>query len=58
MNPKCGPYLTVPEQWWEVKEEGLSEGHRLDGVVQVLTFVKLHLESTNKAACTFESETW
>lgn len=50
-------HLAVPEQGREVEEEGLAQGHRLDRVVEVVAFVKLHLESRDKAGCAFKTPT-
>ena len=51
---RCGPYLAVSEQRREVEEEGLAKRNRLNWVVEVFTFIKLYLESRNKARWTFE----
>ena len=50
-------HLTIPEQGREVEEEGLAQGHRLDRVVKVVAFVKLHLESRDKAGSASKTPT-
>lgn len=50
-------HLAIPEQGREVEEEGLAQGHRLDWVVEVVAFVKLHLESRDKAGSAFKTPT-
>ena len=39
-------YLSIPVQRREVKEEGLSQRHTVDGVVKVVTLIQLHLHGT------------
>lgn len=36
-------YLAISEQRWEVEEERLAQGHRLDGAVEILASEQLHL---------------
>lgn len=36
-------YLSISEQRWEVEEQRLPQGDSVDGVIKVLTLVKLHL---------------
>lgn len=50
-------HLAVPEQGREVEEEGLAQGHCLDRVVEVVAFVKLHLEGSDKAGRAFKTST-
>lgn len=42
-------YLSVSVQRWEVKEKRLSQRNAVDGVVQVVAPVQLHLEGGREA---------
>lgn len=50
----CGPHLAISEQRREVEEEGLAKRNCLNWVVKIFTFVKLYLESRNKARWALE----
>lgn len=47
-------HLSVSVQRWEVEEQRLSQGHAVNGVVQVVAPVQLHLGGGKKVRSTMD----